>query len=237
MTHKQEAFIPLSELSANFNEVVPALKPKEALDEANRCLYCYDAPCIKACPTSIDIPSFIQKIATGNLLGSARKIMEANPIGASCSRVCPTSELCEGACVLNGEQGSKAIQIGLLQRHATDWARSSGVTLFQAGTKQEQRVAVVGAGPAGLSAARELALLGYEVTVYEAKAKGGGLNTYGIVSFRLPEEIPQWEVEQIESLGVQFRYGVRVGEEITAEPCAKPTTRWCWLWAWRLFRN
>lgn len=217
MTQKQEAFVPLSELMANFEEVVPALKPKEAIDEANRCLYCYDAPCIKACPTSIDIPSFIKKIATGNLLGSARTIMEANPVGASCSRVCPTSELCEGACVLNGEAASKAIQIGLLQRHATDWARESGVVLFKAGANIDRRVAVIGAGPAGLSAARELAVLGYEVSVYEAKEKGGGLNTYGIVSFRLPEDVPQWEVDQVEALGVKFHYGVRVGEGITPD--------------------
>lgn len=201
-------------LQDNFREVVPALKPKEAIDEANRCLYCYDAPCIKACPTSIDIPSFIRKIATGNLLGSARTIMEANPVGASCARVCPTEELCEGACVLNHAAGSRAIMIGLLQRHATDWAMANKVSLFARGEASGRRVAVVGAGPAGLSAARELARMGHQVTVFEAKEKAGGLNTYGIVSFRLPQEVALWEVEQVASLGVEFRTNTKVGVDV-----------------------
>lgn len=206
----------VTSVHVNFYEVMPPLRPKEVQDEANRCLYCYDAPCIKACPTGIDIPSFIKKITTGNLLGSARTIMEANPVGASCARVCPTSELCEGACVLNSES-DRAIQIGLLQRHVTDWAIEAKRPLFQAGEKNGQKVAIVGAGPAGLSAARELARSGFEVTVLEAKERAGGLNTYGIVSFRLPQEIPQWEVEQVEALGVHFRYGVRVGVDMQAD--------------------
>lgn len=217
MTANSGAFIPLSALSENFREVVPALKPKEAVDEANRCLFCYDAPCIKACPTGIDIPSFIKKITTDNLFGSAQTILEANPMGASCARVCPTSELCEGACVLNGPAASQAIQIGLLQRHATDWAIQNQAALFQAGPSNGRKVAIVGSGPAGLAAARELARQGYAVTVYEAKPRAGGLNTYGIVSFRLPEDVVAWEVEQIEALGVQFCYGVRVGEDISAQ--------------------
>lgn len=204
----------ISQLQEQFREAVPALKPKEAIDEANRCLYCYDAPCIKACPTSIDIPSFIKKIATGNLLGSARTIMEANPVGASCARVCPTEELCEGACVLNHDSGSRAIMIGLLQRHATDWAMQNNVSLFTRGTATGNRVAIVGSGPAGLSAARELARMGHQVTVYEAKEKAGGLNTYGIVSFRLPQDVSLWEVEQVASLGVQFCTGVKVGVDV-----------------------
>ncbi|MFY0544267.1 NAD(P)-dependent oxidoreductase [Brevibacillus sp. H7] len=205
----------MPDLSKNFAEVVPALRPKEAIDEANRCLYCYDAPCIKACPTSIDIPSFIKKIATGNLFGSAKTIMEANPVGASCARVCPTSELCEGACVLNG--ASRPIMIGLLQRHATDWAIKNQAALFQPGEKNGKRVAVVGGGPAGLSAARELARYGYAVTIFEAKEKAGGLNTYGIVSFRLPQEIALWEVDQVQALGVEFRTNTRVGVDVMPE--------------------
>ncbi|MED1784059.1 NAD(P)-dependent oxidoreductase [Brevibacillus fortis] len=204
-----------NDLAKNFAEVVPALKPKEAIDEANRCLYCYDAPCIKACPTSIDIPSFIKKIATGNMFGSARTIMESNPVGASCARVCPTEELCEGACVLNS--ASKPIMIGLLQRHATDWAIKNQATLFSKGKANGRRIAIVGAGPAGLSAARELARLGYAVTVFEAKEKAGGLNTYGIVSFRLPQEISLWEVEQVEALGVEIRTNTRIGVDVSPE--------------------
>lgn len=201
------------DLKSNFNEVVPALKPKEAIDEANRCLFCYDAPCIKACPTGIDIPLFIKKIATNNLFGSAKTIMEENPMGASCGRVCPTEQLCEGACVLN--DASQPIMIGLLQRHATDWAIQNNAKLFEPGEKNGYRVAIVGSGPAGLSAARELARFGYDVTIYEAKQKGGGLSTYGIVSFRLPQEIPLWEVQQVESLGVKIIYDCKVGEDVT----------------------
>jgi len=215
MTAPKEEFIPVSELQKNFAEVIPRMKPKEALDEANRCLFCYDAPCIKACPTGIDIPLFIKKISTGNMYGSARTIMDANPVGASCARVCPTSELCEGACVLN--DASRPIMIGQLQRFATDWAIQNKAALFTKGEANGFSVAIVGGGPAGLSAARELARLGYSVTVYDAKEKAGGLNTYGIVSFRLPQEIALWEVEQVKSLGVEFRLGVRVGVDVSAQ--------------------
>ncbi|PAE96634.1 NAD(P)-dependent oxidoreductase [Shouchella clausii] len=197
----------------NFQEVEPPLSTQEATDEATRCLYCYDAPCITACPTGIDIPSFIQKITTNNLTGSARTIMEANPIGASCARVCPTEELCEGACVLN--QTSKPIMIGKLQRYATDWAIQNEKPLFTAGKRNGQKVAVVGGGPAGLSAARELALLGYAVTVYEAETEAGGLDTYGIVSFRLPKRISLWEVEQVKSLGVSIQTNTRIGVDLS----------------------
>src|SRR3954451_15196834 len=154
--------ISLSNLEKNFLEVEQGLTNQEAAEESNRCLYCYDAPCIKACPTGIDIPSFIKKIASGNLLGSAKTIMSSNPVGASCARVCPTEELCEGACVLN--HSTKPIMIGNLQRYATDWAIKNQQTLFQPGVANGKTVAVIGGGPAGLSAARELARLGYKVT-------------------------------------------------------------------------
>lgn len=205
--------ISLDDLSQNFLEVEPPLTNQEALEEANRCLYCYDAPCIQACPTDIDIPTFIKKIASGNLKGSATTIMSANPVGASCARVCPTDELCEGACVLNSS--TKPIMIGNLQRYATDWAIQNKQVLFQAGEKNGKKVAVVGGGPAGLSAARELARLGYGVTIFEADEKAGGLNTYGIVSFRLPKAISYWEVEQVESLDVDIRTNTRVGVDIS----------------------
>ncbi|MEK4030606.1 NAD(P)-dependent oxidoreductase [Pseudobacillus sp. FSL P4-0506] len=207
--------ISLDNLRLNFQEIEPDLTAKEAVEESNRCLYCYDAPCIKACPTGINIPSFIKKIASGNLKGSARVIMEANPVGASCARVCPTEELCEGACVLN--DASLPIMIGNLQRHATNWAIRNNEQLFQAGEKNGKRVAIIGGGPAGLSAARELARLGYEVTLFEAKEKAGGLDTYGIVSFRLPQEVSLWEVEQVEKLGVKIETNTKIGKDIQAK--------------------
>ena len=207
--------ISLSNLENNFLEVEKPLTNQEAIEESNRCLYCYDAPCIKACPTGIDIPTFIKKIASGNFLGSAKTIMASNPVGASCARVCPTEELCEGACVLN--HSTKPIMIGNLQRYATDWAIKNEQSLFQPGVSNGKTVAVIGGGPAGLSAARELARLGYDVTIFEAAEKAGGLNTFGIVSFRLPQEISFWEVEQVEKLNVKIRTNTVVGRDISAD--------------------
>ncbi|MFJ7726387.1 NAD(P)-dependent oxidoreductase [Neobacillus sp. NPDC097160] len=207
--------ISLSNLEKNFIEVERGLTNQEAVEESNRCLYCYDAPCIKACPTGIDIPTFIKKITSGNLLGSAKTIMSSNPVGASCARVCPTEELCEGACVLN--HSTKPIMIGNLQRYATDWAIKNEQTLFQQGKSNGKTVAVIGGGPAGLSAARELARLGYDVTIFEAAEKAGGLNTFGIVSFRLPQKISFWEVEQVEKLNVKIRTNTVVGRDISVE--------------------
>ncbi|WP_027409693.1 NAD(P)-dependent oxidoreductase [Anoxybacteroides tepidamans] len=207
--------ISLLDLKKNFQEVTAGLTDREAIEEANRCLYCYDAPCVKACPTGIDIPAFIKKIASGNLKGSAKTIMLSNPVGASCARVCPTEELCEGACVLN--HSTKPIKIGHLQRYATDWAMRNDAVLFQAGKKNGKTVAIVGAGPAGLSAARELARIGYDVTIFEAQQEAGGLNTFGIVSFRLPRHVSLWEVNQVKRLGVDIRTGVKVGKDVTAQ--------------------
>lgn len=204
-----------AQLKRNFVELSSGMTKNEALEEANRCLYCYDAPCITACPTSIPIPNFIKKIASGNMKGSAKAIMEANPIGASCARVCPTEELCEGACVLN--VSTKPIKIGQLQRYATDWAMESKVELFKKGDSNGLKVAIIGAGPAGLSAARELSRLGYCVTIYEAEEKAGGLGSYGIVSFRLPNDIVDWEVEQVEKLGVTIKTNTTVGVDVSAE--------------------
>lgn len=141
MSHSN-ARISYQDLKMNFNEVNPALTNREAIEESNRCLYCYDAPCITACPTGIDIPTFIKKIASGNLKGSAKTIMTSNPIGASCARVCPTEELCEGACVLN--HSTKPIMIGDLQRYATDWAIRNEQVLFEPGKKNGKTVAIVG---------------------------------------------------------------------------------------------
>jgi glutamate synthase (NADPH/NADH) small chain len=207
--------VSLQNLERNFKEMEPGLTSCMALEEANRCLYCYDPPCVKACPTDIDIPTFIKKIASGNVKGSAKTIMTANPVGASCSRVCPTEELCEGACVLN--HSTKPIMIGNLQRYATDWAIQNEVVLFKAVKKNGKSVAIVGSGPAGLSAARELALQGFSVTIFEAEAQPGGLNTYGIVSFRLPQTVSYWEAEQVKSLDVDIRTNTRVGEDMPVQ--------------------
>lgn len=215
MNHTNQARLSLDDLSLNFQEVHPGLSKQEAIEESNRCLYCYDAPCIQACPTSIDIPTFIKKIASGNVKGSAKTIMQANPVGASCARVCPTEELCEGSCVLN--HSTKPIMIGNLQRYATDWAIHNEIQLFEKKESNGKSVAIVGGGPAGLSAARELALLGYEVTVFESEEKAGGLNTYGIVSFRLPQAISYWEVNQVESLKVEIRTKTKVGIDISPQ--------------------
>jgi dihydropyrimidine dehydrogenase (NAD+) subunit PreT len=164
----------------NMAEKEPRYTPQEALIEANRCLFCFDAPCIMACPTGIDIPSFIKKIANKNPVASARTILTANVLGASCARVCPTEVLCEGACVVLDLEGDP-VKIGRLQRYATDYVFEQGIDVLHAPAKKNgKKVAVLGAGPAGLGCAAELAQLGYEVTVFDKKQAGGGLNTYGI---------------------------------------------------------
>jgi glutamate synthase (NADPH/NADH) small chain len=213
-------FIPLplhAETTAQqadpFGERIPPLRSEEALVEAGRCLYCFDAPCTSACPTHIDIPAFIKKIATGNLKGSARVILESNILGASCARVCPVEQLCEGACVRNDVD--HPVAIGRLQRHATDYVADRGIKLFQPGQSNGYAVAIVGAGPAGLACAAELARAGCAVTVYEREAQLGGLATYGIIPLREPVAVIQQEVQMIADLGVHFCLGVEIGADIT----------------------
>lgn len=197
-----------------FGELKPALSPDQALAEAHRCLMCFDAPCTRACPTHIDVPAFIKKIATGNLRGSARTILEANILGASCARVCPVEVLCEGACVMN-DLHHHPIAIGRLQRHATEWVLERQERLFRPGLRRAGRppVAIVGAGPAGLSCAAELAQLGYDATVFEAGDRPGGLNTTGVAEYKLTAATALREIEWVKQLGVDIRTGVRVGEK------------------------
>ena len=192
-------------------ELLPPLTTHEAAVEAARCLMCFDAPCTHACPTHIDIPRFIKKIATGNLRGSARAILESNLLGATCARVCPVQELCEGACVLGSER--KPIAIGRLQRHAMDYVYRRGIDLLQAGEATGKKVAVIGAGPAGLTCSGELAKLGHGVTLYERRALAGGLSTYGIIVLREPMEVALAEVAMVQRLGVRLETGKDVGND------------------------
>lgn len=203
--------LDITQIEHNFSEINPAFSAAEAMHEANRCLFCYDAPCIQACPTGIDVPSFIKKIATGNLHGSARVIFDANPIGASCARVCPVEVLCEGACV-EKTLLHKPIEIGRLQRYATDYAMASGRPVFTKGESIGKSVGIVGSGPAGLSCATYLARLGYDVTVYERKAQAGGLDTYGMAEYKMPKSVSLGEVEHIAALGVKFILNTEIVE-------------------------
>jgi glutamate synthase (NADPH/NADH) small chain len=195
--------LDIKDIERNFADINPAFTQAEALHEANRCLYCYDAPCMHACPTHIDIPGFIKKIASGNLTGSARLIFDANPIGATCARVCPVEVLCEGACV-EKTLVQKPIEIGRLQRYATDHVLSDGKQLFTKGEMNGKSVGVIGSGPAGLSCAAYLARLGYDVTVYERKVFAGGLDTYGMAEYKMPQSVSLAEVERVAALGVKF---------------------------------
>ncbi len=191
------------QIEQNFAEIHPLLNKAEAVVEANRCLYCFDAPCTHACPTHIDVPSFIKKIASGNLIGSARVIFDANPIGSSCAKVCPVEVLCEGACV-EKTLVKKPIEIGRLQRYATEFALMADKSLFEPGASNGKSIGVIGSGPAGLSAATYLARLGYDVTVYEKREFAGGLDTYGMAEYKMTRGDSLAEVRQIEKLGVKF---------------------------------
>src|SRR6516165_12387073 len=204
------------EYERNFSDISPPLTRQQALLEAARCLFCYDAPCIKACPTHIDVPSFIKKIATGNLKGSARVILTANILGQSCGRVCPTEVLCEGACVMNKE-GQKPIEIGRLQRYAVDYALDNNLRLFKAAAPNGRRVVCLGSGPASLACAADLAKWGYEVVVYDKNPMPGGLNTYGIAAYKTRAWESLREAKMVEDLGVKFHQGVEVGADITLE--------------------
>ncbi|HWG20093.1 MAG TPA: FAD-dependent oxidoreductase [Terracidiphilus sp.] len=197
------------QLRSRFSEIKPALTPQAAVLEANRCLYCFDAPCTSACPTHIDVPGFIKRIASGNVRGSALRILEANILGGSCSRVCPVEVLCEGACVMH-RYHRQPIQIALLQRHAMDAFRASGEDLPIASAPRNLRVACVGAGPASLACAAELRRQGASVTVIERRPLPGGLNTYGVAEYKLRAAESLGEVELIRRMGVEFRFGISI---------------------------
>jgi glutamate synthase (NADPH/NADH) small chain len=197
-----------------FADIDPPLGPQEAMVEAARCLFCHDAPCIEACPTGIDIPRFIRGIQSGNLAGAATTILEANILGGTCARVCPVETLCEGACV-RLEEGGKPVEIGRLQRHATDWLMARGRQPFTRAAPTGERIAVVGAGAAGLACAHALARLGHEVVVFEKRPKPGGLNEYGIAAYKMTGDFARREVEFVLGVGgIELRSGVELGRDL-----------------------
>ncbi len=196
-------------------ELLPPLTRNEAAVEAARCLMCYDAPCTQACPTHIDIPKFIKKIETHNLRGSARTILESNLLGATCARVCPVQELCEGACVLGSEH--KPIAIGRLQRYAMDFAYGQSAPLLQHAKSTGKKVAIIGAGPAGLSCAGELAKRGHGVTLFEKRDLAGGLSTYGIIGLREPVDVALAEVAMLKRLGMTVEAHKELGANLSLQ--------------------
>ena len=202
-----------SEIDRNFSDLHPPLSRSEALIEADRCYFCFDAPCTTACPTGIDIPAFIQKIRSDNLRGSAHTILRENIMGGMCARVCPTEILCEEACVRYAHE-DKPVEIGLLQRHATDPIFENKVQLFERAEASGKKVAVVGGGPAGLSCAHRLATLGHDVVVLNRNNKLGGLNEYGIAAYKTVNDFAQTEVDYILSIGgIDVRSDCSLGDD------------------------
>ncbi|MEJ1157134.1 NAD(P)-dependent oxidoreductase [Prosthecomicrobium sp. N25] len=203
------------EIAENFADLHRPLDRFEARVAAERCLFCYEAPCVEACPTSIDIPLFIRQIAKGNPIGAARTILDSNIMGGMCARVCPTETLCEEACVREASEG-KPVEIGLLQRFATDTLFAAGKQLYRRGAPTGRRIAVVGAGPAGLACAHKLATLGHEVVVFEAREKAGGLNEYGIAAYKATNGFAECEVAYILGVGgITIETGKRLGRDVT----------------------
>ncbi len=204
-----------AQIESNFGDMHPPLRRSEALVEADRCYFCFDAPCSTACPTDIDIPGFIQKIRSDNIKGSAHTILSENIMGGMCSRVCPTEVLCEEVCVRTTLEG-QPVRIGLLQRYATDSIIQDKLQLFQRRQASGKSVAVVGGGPASLSCAHRLATLGHQVTVLNAAAKPGGLNEYGIAAYKTVNNFAQSEVDYILDIGgIDVRNGESLGTDFS----------------------
>jgi dihydropyrimidine dehydrogenase (NAD+) subunit PreT len=197
-----------------FGDLHPALSANEAVVAASRCVFCYDAPCVAACPTSIDVPLFIRQILTGNIEGSATTILESNIMGGMCARVCPTEILCEGACVMEAAERDP-VKIGALQRFATDAMFASQRHPFSRAASSGRRIAVAGSGPAGMACAHKLAMLGHDVTIYESRAKAGGLNEYGIAAYKTVDDFAARELDWILSIGgIAIHTGVVIGKDV-----------------------
>jgi glutamate synthase (NADPH/NADH) small chain len=204
-----------AEYEANFSDLHPRLDRHEALVAADRCYFCYDAPCMTACPTSIDIPLFIRQISTGNPLGSAKTIFDQNILGGMCARVCPTETLCEEACVRNTAE-DRPVEIGRLQRYATDIAMEAGRQFYGRMPPTGKTVAIVGAGPAGLAAAHRLAMHGHSVVILDAREKAGGLNEYGIATYKTVDEFASREVDYVTAIGgIEIRNGLALGRDFS----------------------
>jgi dihydropyrimidine dehydrogenase (NAD+) subunit PreT len=213
--HQQIEALP--DLTERFGDLHPPFDRQAAMPEANRCLFCFDAPCTIACPTHIDVPRFIKKIASGNLAGSARTILDANILGASCARACPVEVLCEGACVMH-RYNKQPIQIARLQRFAMDSLHESGAPLpFEPGADTSLSVALIGAGPASLACAAELRRRGIRADLYDARLLPGGLNTYGIAEYKLPLIESLREIEMLSQLGVNFHFETTIDAAKLAE--------------------
>ena len=205
--------LPKAQYAENFADLHPALSDHEALVESDRCYFCYDAPCMKACPTSIDVPLFIREIQSGHPKSAAKTIFDQNILGGMCARVCPTETLCEQACVREYAEG-KPVKIGLLQRYATDQAMGDTHPYIRA-EPSGKKVAVVGAGPAGLACAHRLSMHGHDVTIFEARKKSGGLNEYGIAAYKSVDDFAAKEVEFVLSIGgIQIKHGQAIGKEL-----------------------
>lgn len=202
-----------NEYASNFSDLHPRLDRHEALVASDRCYFCYDAPCMTACPTAIDIPMFIRQISTGNPLGSAQTIFAQNILGGMCARVCPTETLCEDVCVRNTAE-DRPVEIGRLQRYATDIAMEAGRQFFERKASSGKRIVVVGAGPAGLAAAHRLAVNGHDVTILEAREKSGGLNEYGIATYKAVDDFAQREVDYVTAIGgITIEHGKALGRD------------------------
>ncbi|MDK1489949.1 NAD(P)-dependent oxidoreductase [Sinorhizobium sp. 7-81] len=207
--------LPLKEYEDNFSDLHPPLDKHEALVASDRCYFCHDAPCMTACPTSIDIPMFIRQIATGNPIGSAKTIFDQNILGGMCARVCPTETLCEQACVRNTAE-ERPVEIGRLQRYATDIAMKENKQFYARSASTGRKVAVVGAGPAGLACAHRLAVKGHDVVIYDAREKSGGLNEYGIAAYKSVDDFAQKEVDYVLSIGgIEVRHGQALGRDFS----------------------